>query len=108
MPDFSYHELFELGRDATPYRKLTSDHVAAAAFNGQRMLQVAPDALSLLAGQAFRDISHLLRPGHLAQLRAILADPEASANDRFVALELLKNANIAARSVLPRSPRTST
>src|SRR5262245_41556382 len=108
MPDFSYHELFELGRDTTPYLKLTSDHVAATQFNGQRMLQVAPDALSLLAGQAFRDISHLLRPGHLKQLRAILDDPEASANDRFVAIELLKNANIAAGGVLPMCQDTGT
>jgi len=108
MPDFAYHELFALGRDTTTYRKLTGDHVAPARFNGHAMLQVAPDALSLLSAAAFRDISHLLRPSHLSQLRAILDDREASANDRFVAIELLKNANIAAGGVLPMCQDTGT
>ena len=75
---------------------------------GRRVLRIAPEALSELAFQAFRDVSHLLRPGHLAQLRAILDDPEASANDRFVALDLLKNANIAAGGVLPMCQDTGT
>ena len=106
---FDYHELFPLGHDdETPFRKLTSDHVGSASFNGKRVVTVEPAALTKLADQAFRDISHLLRPGHLAQLRAILDDPEASDNDRFVALDLLKNANIAAGGVLPMCQDTGT
>ena len=108
MPEFTYRDLIELGTDTTPYRKLTGDFVASANFNGHSILQVAPEALTLLASQAFNDISHLLRPGHLQQLRAILDDPEASANDRFVAFELLKNANIAAGGVLPMCQDTGT
>jgi fumarate hydratase class I len=108
MPEFSYRDLIELGEDTTAYRKLTGDHVASASFNGTPMLQVAPDALTTLASQAFSDISHLLRPGHLKQMRAILDDPEASANDRFVAYELLKNANISAGGVLPMCQDTGT
>ena len=79
-----------------------------ATCDGQTVLRIAPDALSELAFQAFRDVSHLLRPGHLAPLRAILDDPEASGNDRFVALDLLKNANIAAGGVLPMCQDTGT
>jgi fumarate hydratase class I len=108
MPEFTYRDLIELGEDTTPYRKLTSDHVAGTTFNGKTMLQVAPEALTTLASQAFNDISHLLRPGHLKQMRAILDDPEASANDRFVAYELLKNANISAGGVLPMCQDTGT
>jgi fumarate hydratase, class I len=108
MPEFTYRDLIELGADTTPYRKLTGDFVTGAKFNGHSVLQVAPDALTLLASQAFNDISHLLRPGHLQQLRAILDDPEASANDRFVAFELLKNANISAGGVLPMCQDTGT
>ncbi len=100
--------LFPLGADTTTYRKLTSDHVAVDSFAGEELLTVAPEALRLLAEQAFIDINHLLRPGHLAQLRAILDDPEASDNDRFVALDLLKNANIAAGGVLPMCQDTGT
>jgi fumarate hydratase, class I len=106
MSDF--HELFPLGQDDAPYRRLTGDYVATAAFEGQRMVKVAPEALTLLAREAFMDCQHLLRPGHLAQLRAILDDPEASANDRFVAFDLLKNANIAAGKVLPMCQDTGT
>ncbi|MGE5270655.1 MAG: fumarate hydratase [Thiohalocapsa sp.] len=108
MSDAAFHELFPLGEDATPYRKLTGDHVSAGAFEGQRVVKVAPAALTLLARQAFVDCQHLLRPGHLAQLRAILDDPEASSNDRFVAFDLLKNANIAAGKVLPMCQDTGT
>jgi fumarate hydratase class I len=108
MGDAGFHELFPLGEDDTSYRKLTGDHVAAASFEGERIVKVAPEALTLLARQAFVDCQHLLRPGHLAQLRAILDDPEASANDKFVALDLLKNANIAAGKVLPMCQDTGT
>ena len=82
--------LFPLAEDATPYRKLTGDHVSMTEFEGEPVLKVDPEGLRLLAEQAFIDINHLLRPGHLGQLRAILDDPEASPNDRFVALDLLK------------------
>ena len=108
MSDSDFHELFPLGQDDTPYRKLTGDYVATAAFDGERVVKVAPEALTLLAREAFVDCQHLLRPGHLAQLRAILDDPEASANDRFVAFDLLKNANIAAGKVLPMCQDTGT
>ena len=108
MSDAAYHELFPLGADQAPYRKLTGDHVAVGAFEGRRVVKVASEALTLLAAQAFHDCAHLLRPGHLAQLRAILDDPEASANDKFVAFDLLKNANIAAGRVLPMCQDTGT
>lgn len=100
--------MFPLGEDTTPYRKLTGDHVGTASFNGETLLTVQPQALTTLTQQAFHDISHLLRPGHLKQLRAILDDPEASDNDRFVAYDLLKNANIAAGGVLPMCQDTGT
>src|SRR5881628_1832770 len=108
MSDAAFHELFPLGADDTPYRKLTGDFVSPASFDGEPVVKVAPDALTLLARQAFVDCQHLLRPGHLAQLRAILDDPEASSNDRFVAFDLLKNANIAAGKVLPMCQDTGT
>jgi len=108
MPDGAFHEMFPLGEDTTPYRKLTADHVGTARFGGREVLTVEPAALTALAREAFVDISHLLRPGHLAQLRRILDDPEASANDRFVAYDLLKNANIAAGKVLPMCQDTGT
>src|SRR6478609_3207204 len=108
MSDAAFHELSPLGADDTPYRKLTGDFVSPASFEGERVVKVAPDALTLLARQAFVDCQHLLRPGHLAQLRAILDDPGASANDKFVALDLLKNANIAAGKVLPMCQDTGT
>ena len=105
---FLYSPMFPLGPDRTPWKQLPIDGVRTATCDGQTVLRVAPDALSELAFQAFRDVSHLLRPGHLAQLRAILDDPEASGNDRFVALDLLKNANIAAGGVLPMCQDTGT
>jgi fumarate hydratase class I len=108
MSDFVYQELLPLGADTTPYRKLTSDYVSSFEGGGQTFLKVEPEAIRLLTAAAIRDISHLLRPGHLAQLRKILDDPEASANDRFVALDLLKNASIAAGFVLPGCQDTGT
>src|SRR3954465_3160661 len=108
MSDAGFHELFPLGGDDTPYRKLTGDYVATASFEGESVVKVAPEALTLLAREAFIDSQHLLRPGHLVQLRAILDDPEASANDKFVALDLLKNANIAAGKILPMCQDTGT
>ncbi|HUI17580.1 MAG TPA: fumarate hydratase [Alphaproteobacteria bacterium] len=108
MTDFVYQELFPLGEDRTLYRKLTADHVSLASFEGGRMVKIDPAALTRLAGEAFHDISHLLRPAHLQQLRQIIDDPEASDNDRFVAFDLLKNAVIAAGRVLPMCQDTGT
>ena len=108
MPAFHYQPLFELGRDETPYRKLTSEGVSTVQLDGYEVLKVELDTLRLVARAAFDDISHLLRPSHLAQLRSIFDDPEASANDKFVVLELLRNANIAAGRVLPGCQDTGT
>jgi fumarate hydratase class I len=108
MSELEFHELFPLGEDDTPYKQLTGDYVSAATFDGERVVKVAPEALTLLAQQAFIDCAHLLRPAHLASLAAILDDPEASSNDRFVAYDLLKNANIAAGKVLPMCQDTGT
>lgn len=100
--------LFPLGDDQTPYRKLTGEFVSTDSFRGQEILTVEPEALRLLSETAFGDINHLLRPGHLKQLASILEDPEATDNDRFVAYDLLKNANIAAGGVLPMCQDTGT
>src|SRR5690349_14079649 len=108
MSNADFHELFPTGHDDAPYRKLTGDYVAPASFEGERIVKIAPEALTLLAREAYVDCQHLLRPGHLAQLRAILDDPQASANDHFVAFDLLKNANIAAGKVLPMCQDTGT
>ena len=105
---FLYSPMFPLGPETTPWKKLDIQGVRTVTCDGQTVLRIAPDALSELAVRAFHDVSHLLRPGHLAQLRAILDDPEASGNDRFVALDLLKNANIAAGGVLPMCQDTGT
>jgi fumarate hydratase, class I len=108
MSDFVFHELFPLAHDETPYRKLTSDGVGTALFNGESVVTVEPEVLTRLTLAALRDTQHLLRPGHLAQLRAILDDAQASDNDRFVAFDLLKNACIAAGGVLPMCQDTGT
>lgn len=101
MPEFHYQEMFATGEDTTPYRKLSSEHVSTITVDGQEILKVEPDALSLLTAEAMRDMAHLLRPKHLQQLASILKDDEASENDKFVATQLLKNANIAAGMILP-------
>ena len=108
MSEIHYAEMFPLGEDKTPYRRLTTDYVSTSTVDGREILCVDVEGLKLLAKQAMRDCQHLLRPGHLAQLRKILDDPEASANDRFVAMEMLKNANIAAGGVLPMCQDTGT
>jgi fumarate hydratase class I len=108
MTDFAYQEILPLAADDTPYRKLSADHVSTGSFEGQPIVKVQLEALTLLAREAMRDIAHFLRPAHLAQLRKILDDPEASANDKFVALDLLKNASIAAGGVLPMCQDTGT
>ncbi len=108
MSTFSYQPIFELGPDDTPYRKLPIDGVSTVMLGGQEFLQIEPSVLRELSGQAFDDIAHLLRPSHLAQLRKVVDDPESSANDRFVAMELLRNANIASGRVLPGCQDTGT
>ena len=108
MPEFHYEPLFQLNPAETPWRRLTGDFVAAGSFEGQRILKVDSSALVRLAAEAVRDVSHLFRPGHLAQLAKILDDPEASDNDRFVAREMLKNANVSAGMVLPSCQDTGT
>ena len=108
MSDYVHYPMFPLATEDTPWRKLAGDHVSTATFEGETVLKVDPQALTLLTAEAFKDISHLPRPRHLDQLAKILDDPEASDNDRFVALDLLKNANIAAGGVLPMCQDTGT
>jgi fumarate hydratase class I len=107
-PEFRYSDLLPTGEDATPYRLLTTEGVSTFEAGGRTFLQVDPSALQLLTAEAMHDIAHYLRPAHLAQLRKIIDDPEASGNDRFVALDLLKNVNISAGGVLPMCQDTGT
>jgi len=108
MPEFRYLEPFPLAEDETRYRRVVSELVSVATFEGREVLKVEPEALTLVAREAFRDVSFLYRPSHLAQVAAILEDPEASANDRGVALALLRNAEVAAGFVLPMCQDTGT
>lgn len=108
MSDYVHHTMFPMGDDPTPYKKLTGDYVSEVDFDGQKLLKIDPRAITELTFEAFKDVSHLLRPAHLQQLAKILDDPEASDNDRFVALDLLKNANIAAGGILPMCQDTGT
>jgi fumarate hydratase, class I len=108
MTDFAFTEILPLGHDDTPYRLVSTDGVAVVDTPLGPFLQVSAEAITLLTQEAMHDIAHFLRPGHLQQLRNILDDPEASDNDRFVALDLLKNANIAAGGVLPMCQDTGT
>ncbi|MEN9634073.1 MAG: hypothetical protein RL077_2477 [Verrucomicrobiota bacterium] len=107
-PAFSYQDPFPLGTDETEYRLLSEEGLSTASFAGHEILQVAPTSLAFLAQQAFHDTSFMLRTKHLEQVAAILDDPEASANDRYVALTLLKNAEIAAEGILPMCQDTGT
>ncbi len=114
VPPYKHTPLFPLGKDSTPYRKLAGaeavrvEKISLSGGAAREMLVVSSDALRALSEAAFIDINHLLRPAHLAQLRKILDDPEASANDKFVAYDFLKNANIAAGGVLPMCQDTGT
>jgi fumarate hydratase class I len=108
MAEFTYQNMFPLADDSTQYRLLSKSHVCGAAFEGQDMLKVAAEGLTDLAEQAFSDVSHLLRGSHLKLLAEIFDDPESSANDRYVALELLKNAVISADRVFPMCQDTGT
>ncbi|UEA59746.1 fumarate hydratase [Gordonia otitidis] len=107
-PEFRYADLLPSGADDTPYRLITREGVSTFDVDGQTFLKVAPEALERLTSEAMHDISHYLRPAHLRQLRRIIDDPEASGNDRFVALDLLKNVNISAGGVLPMCQDTGT
>ncbi len=107
-PDFRYSDLLPTGADDTPYRLLTTEGVSTFEADGRTFLKVEPEALRVLTAEAMHDIAHYLRPAHLAQLRKIIDDPEASGNDRFVALDLLKNVNISAGGVLPMCQDTGT
>jgi fumarate hydratase class I len=108
MPEFAFTELLPLGPDTTPYRLVSTEGVTTVETPLGTFLQVDPSALTRITREAMRDIAHFLRPGHLQQLRNILDDPEASDNDRFVALDLLKNANISSGGVLPMCQDTGT
>jgi len=108
MVEFDYSKMFPFGPDTTSYRQLTTDLVAAAEFNGQPMVIIQPEALTLITETAFKDVSHLLRTSHLELLAIILKDPEASDNDRYVALELIKNAVISADREYPMCQDTGT
>ncbi|MCB1229941.1 MAG: fumarate hydratase, partial [Verrucomicrobiae bacterium] len=107
-PPFHYQEMFELGEDDTEYRLLTSEHVSVENFGDTEILKVAPEALTLLANQAYHDINFFLRPKHLRQVAAILEDPEALENDHMVALTMLKNADVASAGLLPFCQDTGT
>ena len=107
-PTFSYSDLLPLGADTTKYRALGNAGISVVKLGDKEFLQVTPEAIAKLTEGAIHDINHYLRPDHLQQLANILQDPEASANDRFVALDLLKNANIAAGGVLPMCQDTGT
>ena len=107
-PPYKHTPLFPLGQDRTRYRKLSAEGVRVESVGGRDLIVVEREALRALAEAAFGDINHLLRPGHLKQLRTILDDPQASDNDRFVAYDFLKNANIAAGGVLPMCQDTGT
>src|SRR5437773_9848571 len=108
LPPYKHTPLFPLGKDTTTYRKITSEGVRVEKIMGKDVLVVSREALRALSEAAFMDINHLLRPGHLASLKAIVEDPEASDNDKFVAYDFLKNANIAAGGVLPMCQDTGT
>lgn len=108
VPAFRYQEPFPLAKEETEYKLLTRDHVSVASFEGREILKVEPEGLAYLANQAIHDVSFMLRPAHLKQVAAIFDDPEASANDRGVALAMLRNAEVSARGILPFCQDTGT
>ena len=105
---FKYQEMFPLGKDKTEYRLLTKEYVSTTTFEGEEMLKIEPEALTLLSQEAFHDVNFLLRPEHQAQVAKILSDPEASDNDKFVALTFLRNSEISAKGILPFCQDTGT
>ena len=108
MTDFEFSEMFNLGTDQTEYRLVSKDYISLDSFNGQDVLKIAPEGLTLLSQEAFKDVSHLLRESHLKMLAKILDDPDASDNDRYVAMEMLKNAVISAEGEFPMCQDTGT
>ena len=108
VPEFKYQDPFPITREDTQYRLLTKDHVSVTTFDGQEILKVDPESLVMVANEAFRDVSFLLRTAHLEKVAAILKDPEASSNDRGVALAMLRNAEVAAHGILPFCQDTGT
>src|SRR5947207_463522 len=108
VPPYRHTPLFPLGKDTTTYRRISSEGVRVEKVMGKEMLVVSHEAMRALSEAAFADINHLLRPAHLASLKSIVEDPEASDNDKFVAFDFLKNANIAAGGVLPMCQDTGT
>jgi len=107
-PTFSYSDLLPIGPDTTKYRKIGNEGVSTIKLGDKEFLQIEPIALEKLTETAIHDISHYLRPAHLQQLANIISDPEASPNDRFVAIDLLKNANISAGGILPMCQDTGS
>jgi fumarate hydratase class I len=107
-PEFNYKKPFPLGEDKTEYRLVTKDHVRVEEFNGKPVLVVDPKGLELIANEAMRDISFMLRPAHLKQVAGILDDPESSDNDRYVALTMLRNADVSSHGILPFCQDTGT
>src|SRR3989337_4224098 len=107
-PEFVYQDPFPLEKDSTGYRLLTKEHVSITSFDGKEMLKVAPEALTVMANEAMRDVSFLLRSAHLEKVAAILKDPQASANDRNVALAMLRNADTSSKGILPFCQDTGT
>ena len=100
-PDFNYAPMFQLGEDKTEYRLLTNEGVTTTTFEGKTIVKVAPEALTLLAQQAFHDVEFMLRREHTLQVAQILQDPDASDNDKYVSMHFLRNAETAAKGVLP-------
>ena len=107
-PDFNYAPMFQKGKDETEYRLLSKEGISTAEFEGKQILKVSPEALTLLAQQAFHDVEFMLRREHNKQVAAILNDPEASDNDKYVALTLLRNAETSVKGVLPFCQDTGT
>ena len=107
-PDFKYAPMFQMGEDTTEYRLLTKEGVSTGEFEGKTILKVSKEALTLLAQQAFHDVEFMLRREHNLQVAKILSDPEASENDKYVALQFLRNAETAAKGVLPFCQDTGT
>ncbi len=108
MTEFQYQEMFPLGKDTTEYRLLSRNYISVSSFKGKEILKIEPEALTTMAQEAFRDVSHLLRPKHLSQVAAILKDREASKNDQLVAMEMIKNAVISAEMEFPLCQDTGT
>ena len=105
MTEFKYAPMFQMGEDKTEYRLLTKEGVTVSEFEGKEIVKVSPEALTLLAQQAFHDVEFMLRREHNLQVAQILRDPEASENDKYVALQFLRNAETACKGILPFCPR---